>query len=99
MVTAAVDTPVVVVTGVNDGTRPTTLTFLGLYLGHHTPWYRRITRRQRRKEEGHLIVPGYTDIRLPNAVMPKPIDVGEHAAVLFPHDLVQRHATSRATKP
>jgi hypothetical protein len=44
-----------------------------------------------------MIVPDYTDARLPNAVMPKALDVGEHAAVLFPHDLVKRHTAETSS--
>jgi hypothetical protein len=89
---------VVILQAVNVGRRPAELSYLGLVLFPDVPWQKRATRRQRRKLEGRLMGPDYADLLLPNSRLPKPLDVGGSAQVLFQREDVIANAKEVGAK-
>ena len=78
----------VIVNATNDGKRATEISFLALTLVPRTPWYRRLTRRQRGKVQASLLLPGFDDPLLQQGQIPKVLDVGGSTHVVYRRDHV-----------
>jgi L-serine deaminase len=73
----------VIVNAINDGKRASTLSFLGLVFLPKVPWYRRMTRAQRRHQQASLLAPNLADPMLGSTQLPITLEVGGRAHALY----------------